>query len=68
MIKTKLGVPLSSSDLYNIDPKILTPQYELYKDHFETHKHVPDADNDLNPETGDHYIGAKDSLPCGGTQ
>ena len=68
MTKTKLGAPLPSSDLYDIDPKILTPQYELYEDDFETHKHVPDADNDVDPETGDHLVVAKVCLPHGGTQ
>ena len=68
MIKTKLGAPLSSSDLYKIDPEITTPQQKLYRDNFETHNYVPDAKDDINPKTGDHYIDAKVSLPCGGTQ
>ena len=68
MIKTKLGAPLSPKDLHNIDPKNTTPQYELYEDDLETHKHVSDVTDDINPETGDHYIGAEVSLPCGGTQ
>ena len=59
VIKTKLGALLSSSDLHDIDPKITTPQYELYEDDFDTHEIVPDADDDINPETGDHYIGAE---------
>ena len=68
MIKTRLGAPSSPSDLHDIDPEITTPQYELYEDDFETHEHGPNADNNINPETGDHYIGTEVSLPHGGTQ
>ena len=53
MIKTKLGALVSSKDIHNTAPEITTPQYKLYEDEFETHKHVPDTDDDVNPETGD---------------
>ena len=46
----------------------MTSLYKLDENDFETNKHVPVADDDMNPETGDHYIGAEVSLPCGETQ
>ena len=67
-IKSKLGSPLSFCDLQDLDPDITTPHYELYEDDFETHQIVSDIDNDVNPETGDTYIGAEVSLPHGNSQ
>ena len=68
LIKSKLGSPLSFCDLQDLDPDITTPHYELYEDDFETHQNVSDIDNDVNPETGDTYIGAEVSLPHGDSQ
>ena len=68
LIKSKLGSPLSFCDLQDLDPDITTPHYELYEDDFETHQDVPDIDDDINPETGDTYIGAEVSLPHGDSQ
>ena len=65
LVKSKLGSPLSFSDLQDMDPNITTPHYELYEDDFKTHQNVPDIDDDVNPETGDTYIGAEVSLPHG---
>ena len=68
LLKSKLGSPLSFHDLQDLDPAITTPHYELYEDDFETHQHVPNIDDDINPETGDRYIGAEVSLPHGDSQ
>ena len=68
LIKSKLGSPLSLSDLQDMDPNITTSHYELYEDDFETHQNVPDIDDDVNLETGDTYIGAEVSLPHGDSQ
>ena len=67
LIKSKLGSPLSFHDLQDLDPDITTPHYELYEDDFKTHQNVPDID-DVNPETGDTYVGAEVSLPHGDSQ
>ena len=37
----------------------MTPQYKFYEDSFETHEHVPDADDDVNPKTGTITLGLK---------
>ena len=65
LIKSKLGSPLSFCDLQDMDPDITTPHYELYEDDFETHQNVPNIDDDVNPETGDTYIGTEVLLPHG---
>ena len=65
LIKSKLGSPLSFHDLQDMDPDITTPHYELYEDDFKTHPNVPNSDNDVNPETGDTYVGAEILLPHG---
>ena len=65
-IEKQLRKPLLLEDMHKLDPKIVTPEYELYKDDIEgTAQHVPDID-DMTPEEGDHYIGAKVNLPIGG--
>jgi hypothetical protein len=44
-----------------------TPEYELYDDDIEgEYQPIPDID-DVTPEDEDNYIGAKVSLPLGGT-
>ena len=68
LIKSKLGSPLSFCDLQDLDHGITTPHYELYEDDFKTHQHVPDIDDDINPETGDMYVGTEVSLPHGDFQ
>ena len=52
--------------MHKLDPKIINPEYELYEDNVEgTAQHVPDID-DVTPEEGDQYIGAKVNLSIGG--
>ena len=67
LIKSKLGSPLFFHDLQDLDPDITTPHYELYEDDFKTHNHVPDIDDDVNPEQGTHML-AEVSLPHGDSQ
>ena len=68
LMKSKLGSTLSFGDLQDLDPAITTPHYELYEDDFETLQKVPDNDDDVNPETGDTYVGAEVSFPPGDSQ
>ena len=61
--KKWLGKPLLPEDMYKLDPKIISPEYELYKDDVEgTAQHIPDID-DMTPEEGEQYIGAEVNLP-----
>ena len=59
LIKSKLGSPLPFHDLQDLDPGITTPHYELYEDDCETHQHVLDVGNDINPEAGNTYDGTE---------
>ena len=49
-----------------IDPEVVTPEYELYEDDMEgNHQSIPDVD-DVTPEELDNYVGAEVNLPFGG--
>jgi ribosomal protein L31E len=66
-LSKKLGRSFQPSDLDETWEDAETPEYELYNDDVEGQYHpIPDID-DVTPEDADNYIGAKVSLPLGGT-
>ena len=66
-ISQKLGEPMSADVFDELDPDMVTPEYQLYEDDLEPSFEVPDV-NAVTPEYQDDYIGAKVSLPVGGMQ
>jgi hypothetical protein len=65
-IRVRIGRPSSSSELNELDPEAVTPEYEFYHDDLEgSQEHAPDIE-DVTPEDLDVYVGAEVNLPIGG--
>ena len=64
-ITTKLGSPLTDSNLRSDDIDAETPIYEFYEDDQTPSDCLPEVD-DVTLEDADFYIGAEVSLPIGG--
>ena len=65
-ITTKLGAPLTDSDLQSDGIDAETPTYEVYEDDKTPSNCLPEVD-DITPEDADFYVGTEVSLPIGGT-